>query len=618
MRQLQSLFENKYFSFFSLALIVIAVFSPAFTAGFIPWDDKEYIIENPHIHSLGVKNIFAFFSSSYIGNYHPITMLSYAFDFFFAGEKAFGYHLTNIIFHFLNGFLVFLFVRKLIGNSVFSYVASVIFLVHPVQSETVMWIAERKNVFYVFFYLLASISYIKYLESDRNKYYWVTLLTFVFSCLSKATAVTFPLVMLIIDLCMGKEIFSKKQFLKIPFFLLSLAIGLLAVYFQKEDGFINSAHNFGMLKNTLFASHALITYIVKFLLPVHLSSYYPYPETIGVLQWLSLFIAISIIFLAVYLLKNRQYVFALGMLFFLVNIAPVLQFIPFGQVLVAERYNYLPMLGMVIVSAKFFQIISQKSQNLRRTFSVLIPVILIVFGMLSFTRNKIWQNSFVFYGDILKKFPRSEVIQNSLGAEYMIAGDYEKARECFGKAKSINPKNYSIFYNEGLCWLKQGDLEKAYQSLSECIDVFPYHKAFFARASILEQSRQYKKAIDDLDAVIIKKPDFDKAFHLRGLCKEKSGRIDEAIADYQKAVGLNPEEALFHLNLGIALAKKGETEGAINEFDTAIILKPDYAQAYYSRAIAKHNLKKNPCEDLKAAMKLGLKEAEDAAIRICR
>ncbi|MFN6037828.1 MAG: tetratricopeptide repeat protein [Bacteroidota bacterium] len=618
MKQLNSFIENKYTRAAFFLIVSVFIFYPAFQSDFIPWDDKEYIVENKDIQSLSFKNIGSIFSNSYIGNYHPITMMSFAFDYFFFGEKATGYHLHNLLLHLLNGILVYLLLKNIFKNPISSFIGSVLFLIHPVQSETVMWIAERKNLLFVFYFLLSLLNYWKFLESNQKKYYWFTLVFFILSCLSKATAVTLPLVLVLIDFFKEKKLISKFQINKIPFFLISLVLGLLAIHFQKKDGFINNEHDFGILQNSLFASYALMIYIGKFLFPMQLSTYYPYPIADNILVWIST--GFSLLTLAsLYLFWKKNYrLFVFGSLFFLINIFPMLQWIPFGKVLVAERYNYLPILGLIVFIIFLAEWILKRKPKLKPVFFAIVPLMLLWFGSSAFTRNKTWKNSIVFYNDILKKFPESEIILNSLGAEYMIAGDYVEAHELYQKAKNINPRNYSIYYNEGLTWLKQGETEKAFQSFSECLDITPYHKAYFARASILEQTGQYKKAIDDLDAVINSKPEFAKAYHLRGLCKEKSGRLDEARADYQSAVELDPKEALFHLNLGIAIAKKGDTEKAIRAFDTAIELKPDYAQAYFSRAIAKYNSKENPCEDLKSATKLGLREAEDAAIRICR
>ena len=619
MKQLNSFIENKYTRAAFFLIVSVFIFYPAFQSDFIPWDDKEYIVENKDIQSINFKNISAMFSNSYIGNYHPVTMLSYALDYLFFGEKSTGYHLHNLLLHFLNGILVFLLLKNICKNSLASFIGSVLFLVHPVQSETVMWVAERKNLLFAFYFLLSLLCYWKFSETTQKKYYWLTFLFFVLSCLSKATAVTLPLILILFDLLRDeKKIISIFQLNKIPFILVSLTIGLLAIYYQKKDGFINNEHDFGILKNSKYASFALLSYLHKFMLPFELSTYYPYPSSNNILIWISIVFSLLMMGSLYFFWKKKQHLLFFGFVFFLVNIFPMLQFIPFGKVLVADRYNYLPIMGLIIVIIRVTEITLKWKPKLKKIFIGIVPLFVLWLGLSSFQRNKIWKNSIVFYNDILIKFPDSEIIINSLGAEYMIAGDYIKAHELYQKAKNINPKNYSIYYNEGLTWLKQGETEKAFQSFSECLDIFPYHKAYFARASILEQTAQYPRAIQDLNAVINSKPEFTKAYHLRGLCKEKSGRLVEGIADYQRAVDLNPEEALYRLNLGIAFAKKGETEKSLAEFNQAIELKPDYAQAYFSRAIAKYNSKQNPCEDLKSAMKLGLKEAEDAVIRICR
>ena len=618
MNRIQNYIENKYIRNLIFGLVTLAVFFPALNSDFIPWDDKDYIVENPYIQSFSFKNVSAIFTQSFIGNYHPVTMISYTFDYFLFGQKASGYHVMNLIFHFLNGCLVFLLLNFFFRENIYSFFGTLIFLVHPVQSESVMWVAERKNLLFVLFYLLALLQYWKFLDTSKLKYYCFALLFFIFSCLSKATAVTFPIAVFLIDYLSEKKLTIRQQIFKVPFFILSLVFGLLAIHFQQKDGFLNSEHDFGLWKNSLLATNAVAIYIMKFFLPINLSTYYPYPQGIGTQQILSLCGVLIMIAIAFYLFRRKiSPLIFIGLCFFLINVLPMLQIIPFGQVLVAERYNYFSILGLIIFSVGIFHFIIEKNNKIKKPFLVLIPLLILAFSLTSFNRNKTWKNSVLFYSDILKKFPQSDVILNSLGAEYMILGDYAKAHELFDKSKSLNPKNHSIYYNEGLCFLKENKIENAYESFSQSIEIFPYHKALFARASILEQANQNKRAIDDLDRVIGIKQDFSKAYHLRALCKEKSQRVSEAIADYKKAIELSPNDALYHLNLGIAYDKNLNPTEAMLEFDIAINLKKDYAQAYYTRAIVKYKLRKNPCEDLKSASRLGLKQAEEAALKIC-
>ncbi len=613
----QRLKEKSFIQFGLLLILIVMTFSVAFNSGFLPWDDDVYVTENNAVKEISGKNIKTIFSRAYAGNYQPVTMLTYMADYFFCGEKAFCFHFTNLLFHFLNSVLLLLLLRKLLNNNLASLLGAMIFAIHPLQSETVMWIAERKNVMYVFFFLLASIYYFKFLDQKKMTYYLAVLFFFSLSLLSKATAVAFPLCMICYDLMYNKKFELKSLLNKIPFFILALIFGLITISYQKEAGFINEEHNFNFLTKTVYAGYAYAIYVFKFFFPVSLSSYYPYPQNIQFAQIILAFVSIVILVFIAILLRRKKFLEAGGLLFFTSNIIFVLQFIPFGEVLVAERYNYLSSVGIIITVAGFLISIQSKIKN-KTVVSIGVICIGIVFGITCSSRNKTWKDSVVFYKDILKKFPESYVITNSLGAEYMKKNDFASAQEWFEKTKKIKPDYYSVYYNEGLNYLKQNKIEKAYNSLSKSIELHPYYKALMARATILEQNNQEKAAIDDLDLIIKMKPDHAKAHHLRAICKEKLRRFDEALADYDRAIKLDPEEAIFHLNKGIALGKAGRFHETLSEFNVAISLKPDYAQAYYARSISKQQLGQNPCEDLKKASELGYKPASDAVLQYCR
>lgn len=603
---------------FMLAVAAALVFSPAFKAGFLPWDDKEYVAANNDIRSFSGENIKKIFSESYVGNYQPVTMLSYMADYAVGGENPLTYHLSNVLFHAANAILLMLLLLRIFGNTGFAFAGALVFAVHPVQAESVMWIAERKNVLYAFFFLLASLQYVIFIDHAKWKNYTAALVFFMLSLLSKGAAVAFPLCLFAYDLLLNKKITLRSTLQKIPFFALAIAAGCVLIHTQEKDGFLNPEHEFDLFTRVVYAGYAFCVYIAKFLVPVSLSSYYPYPKAITWLHYGTTALALLAVVAFFLLIRKKRSRAAGALLFFAANIVFVLQFIPFGEVLVAERYNYLGMAGLIMLCGLLLVQAKEKFRPGKFFLPVMLSCIVIIFSVTCLQRNKTWKDSFTFYGDILKKFPDSYIVMNSLGAEYMHANDFKTAQEWFDKAKKENPNDHSVYYNEGLNYLKQNKVEEAYNSLSRSIELKKYHKALFARANILEKTKQYTRAISDLDEVIRQKPQMAEAYYLRGLCKEQASRLDESLADYDRAIALKPGEALFYLNKGIAMGKMEKIQEAMALFDKAIALKPDYAQAFYLRALSKYRLKINPCGDLKKAMELGYSEAEKAALQLCR
>src|SRR6187549_2618519 len=240
-----------YYSLGVILLLSFVIYLPVFNNKFLAWDDNLYIKDNPLIYSINLKDIF---SQYVMGNYHPLTILTFAIEYQFFGLNETGYHVINLLLHLLNVVLVFYVINLLVNNPTVALVAALLFGIHPLHVESVAWAAELKDLLYTFFFLASYIFYLKYLTSPQKKLYVLSLLLFFLSLLSKAMAASLPAVLILTDYFKGRKINTKTLLEKLPFILLSIGFGIVAVWAQKSSG-ATEVINFDLLQRIVFACY---------------------------------------------------------------------------------------------------------------------------------------------------------------------------------------------------------------------------------------------------------------------------------------------------------------------------------------------------------------------------
>ena len=260
--------KRKYFiPLFIIVLISFIVYLPVLQNGFVNLDDDKYIQNNPMLAAFNLNEIFSRFVE---GNYHPFTMLIYSVEYQFFGLNAEGYHAVNLLLHLLNVILVFYVVLYLSNKTEVALVASLLFGIHPLHVESVAWASELKDLLYTFFFLSGWICYLRYLKESKTKLYIYCLLLFLLSLMSKAMAVSLPVVLLLTDYFKGRKLNAKVWLEKIPFFTLSILCGVVAIFAQKSMGAIQDLDVFPLFQRMVFACYSFITYLFKLFIPVDL------------------------------------------------------------------------------------------------------------------------------------------------------------------------------------------------------------------------------------------------------------------------------------------------------------------------------------------------------------
>lgn len=602
-----------------LLVAVLAAYSKIFGAGFMSWDDIDYVFNTPHITAFTSEHFQNWWTEYYIGNYQPLPMMSYAMDYTIGGNEPFIYHFTNIVWHILDVILVYACMRRMQHCMYVALFVALLFALHPVQTESVSWIAARNKVMNGFFFLSAMYIYIGYvLHHKNNKLIWVYLCA-IAAYLCKLTAVTLPFALLAVDIWMHRPLKDKKVWLeKLPLVLLAIPVGVINLQAQAEVSFLNTHTEFNFLHTIVFAGYAYVQYIINLLVPIKLSVLYPYPRAIGAVHIIYTIIAAAIIALGFIAWRRQWYAVAGGILFYTVNIAIVLQFVQFGEVLMADRYLYLACIGIWYpIVYHVYHYFSQNQYRKTVTGIITLSVICIVYGAATFARNDIWLSELNFWKSVTDKFPESSVAQSSLGGVYMKDGDNAEAMRHIDEAIRLDGTNYKAWYNKGVLLLRTGNKQEALNALNRTISLKDYDKALFTRALLYQQSGNCAAALQDVEKVLSSEPGNARAHYIKADCIEQQGNLNNALAEYTKAIELEPAEPLFFLRRGLVLAQQSKNREAIRDMSSAIQIRPEYAEAWYWRGMIKYRNGEMPCDDLNQARNLGLPEATDALLEIC-
>lgn len=590
----------------------------------INWDDGGYIINNDYIKSLSADSIGAMFSDFYMSNYHPLTTLSYAIDYSIAGENPVWYHVVNFIFHAANIWLVFVFVKRLLRehSAWVAFAVALIFAVHPMHVESVAWISERKDVLYTFFFLLGLIQYLTWVDVPENhlKNYLLITLFFTLSLLSKSAAVVFPVAVIAIDWYRRQPLRLLTSLVKIPWFVLSLLFGYLALQSQ-DTAMQDLAPLLTFAERIQIVNVAFLTYLWKFILPVHLSAMYPYPlkenDVLPVIYMIAPLFTIGLGVVVYLLRKNREFIF--GLAFFLITIALVLQLVPVGGVILSERYTYIPYIGLAIPVVIWIAKLSLRSKLIKPMFFILIGA----FALMSFNRVTYWKNGDVLFTDVVEKYPKLPYAWNNRGFLYWdhyalkVYADQpakkqmyvNKAYSDFTKALLLDPNYISPWANRAILLYNTGRPEESLSDFNKVLQIDSlYLDGIIGRANTLSTLKKFEQALFDYNRYLKLKPDDARAYVWRATALSNTGDQIRALSDLKTARAMNPNDHEAWYWSGLCHYNLNHSDSALYYFDKTVSLKPDFAEVYiwkgltwqkkkdFPNAIANYNesLKFNP------------------------
>lgn len=561
----------------SLAILTFLTLSPLLKGTFTNWDDDTYVTSNAIIQS-STTDWEQLFTEPVALNYHPLTMLTLRWNFEAAGLQPRAYLLTNLLLHVLNTVLVFLFFYFLSGRKIIAgAISGLLFGVHPMHVESVAWISERKDVLYVFFLLLSLLAYLRYNASKHFPWLLLCFVFFLLSCLSKAMAVVLPLLLWLTDYFQQRPFNRKTVIEKIPFLVTSLVFGLLA--FRVQAGSTNeTVQSFSALQQFFFGCYGCMMYLVKFLFPVHLSAFYPYPvssaaQSLPVEYYLSPLVLLAG-GLVLYRYFRRQSFVVYGALFFLVAVAPVLQFVAVGNALMADRYSYLSYSGLCFIGGYGIQKVYDEKINLRNYITVVVCAILIILGFISHQRTSTWNNSETLWTDVINKYPDVTTAYKNRGNYYGQKGNNEAALKDYQVLLDKKTQDPEVFNNLG---------------------------------NIYANQEKYEASLDAYSKAINLKPDYVNAYINRGISYNSLNQPEKAITDFSKAISLSNNKGWLWAQRGFTYYTTGQFDKAIADLSRAILLQPDLADAMYCRGLCYYRIGKRDAAvaDLSRARAMG-------------
>lgn len=526
-------------------VITVELFSRAIGFAFVNYDDDVYVYENPHVLAgLSGSGLRYALTTGDVGTWAPFTWLSYQSDTTLFGPRASSYHLTNILFHAAAGALLFVALQAL-GQSLWVAVTvAALFLLHPLRSESVVWIAERKDVLCAFFWMLGLVAYSAYARRPNGRRWWAVFLCFVAGVMSKMMMVTFPFVLLLLDYWPLRRVAldsaSWRQQLrrilleKVPFFATAiLTLCITGTALHSRGAF--SARPSGGVSDLLRVPENYMFYIGKLFWPAHLSVLYPLREVRPSLALLSAAVLAGATLAAIWKARALPGL-AVGWLWFLGTPVPVVGFVPFGDFDVADRYAYLPSVGLCWGLVTLAEHAAYRFAAARWSATALLAIACAVATLAGLPR---WRDSFSLYDAALRVGP-----------------------------------HYVTYNNRGVA---------------------------------LGKARETPAALADFATAIRLNPRFSRAYNNRGSMLSDLGRYDEALSDFNKAIELDPGSASAYDNRGNALARQGKPEQALLEYKRSLEIVPTRTITYNNRASAYFELKRFPeaLADLESCRRLG-------------
>jgi tetratricopeptide (TPR) repeat protein len=622
-----------------LAVATLAVFLPVARQGYVNYDDSDYVCDNPHVQSgLKRENIVWAFTTGHASNWHPVTWLSHMLDCQLFGQKAGPQHLVSVGFHIANTLLLFLLLRRMTGALWRSALVAALFALHPLHVESVAWVSERKDVLSAWFFLLTLWAYARYAETESLKskvqgpkseagglesetrnprtegnpksearnpkpeargrwsrfyfrssiFYLLSLLLFALGLMSKPMVVTLPFVLLLLDYWPLGRLQLKAQdprrktlfplvLEKLPFFALAALSSVITFMAQRKGGAVSTSLSLGArIANALVA---YVRYIGKLFWPKDLSVLYPHPGHWPAWEVIAAAVMLAGVFAVVMAGAGKRPWLAVGWLWFWGMLVPVIGLVQVGVQSMADRYTYVPLIGLLIMLAW--------------GIDELVPV-------------RPWRGGALALGAAVGLAACALLTERQIGY-------WRDSEALFRHAVQVTRDNYLAYNNLGFYLSGQGRTAEAMENYRLSLKINPaYEDALNNLGYALAGQKKYAEAIPLYEAALRIRPNHAEVHNNLGNALSETGKIDEAIKHYLIVLGEKPDHADAHNNLGIALAMKGKLDEAIAHFHEAIRCKPGYASAHSNlgNALAAQHKPAEAVKEYRESLRLNPDEAQ--------
>jgi Flp pilus assembly protein TadD len=550
--------------FVGLLLIVATLvpYSQVVNHQFINYDDRDYVTQNQHVQKgLTLESLVWAFTNTHAANWHPLTWLSHMLDCELYGLSPAGHHITNVLLHIANAILLFMVLRRMTGTLWNSAFVAALFALHPLHVESVAWVSERKDVLSTLFWMLTLWFYVGYVRRPVLWRYLVVLLTFAIGLMAKPMLVTLPFVLLLLDYWpLGrwkpdllpsvntvpqKPATTRPIWEKLPFLVLSALSCVMTVIAQR--GALAPVEHVSIQMRIANALVSYVKYLEKTVWPNKLAIYYPYPSNLSVYQVIGSSILILLISFLVLRVVRRHPYFAVGWFWYLGTLVPVIGLVQVGSQAIADRYSYVPLVGISIAIAWGIPAMIRTSWRHKPMFLAGTAVLLLLCGLIrSWFQLSHWENSTAIFKHTIEVTTDNFVAHDSLGLAMSQQGNLEEAMAQYREALRIKPNYSKAHINLGTTLALLGRRDEAFKHFSEGLRYNP-------------QSAE--------------------AHYNLGLIYAGTGDLDSGIIHFREALRIRPDYAKAHNNLGMAHLMRGDLSEAIDHFSMAVKIKPGYEEA---------------------------------------
>ena len=594
------------------------IYARSLSFAYTNFDDYDYIVDNHHVtEGLTLANVRWALTAMYASNWHPLTWISHQIDASLFGIDDPGkLRINSIVLHCASTLLLLLFLLRTTGRRWLSVIAAALFALHPLRVESVVWISERKDTLSTFFFLATLLAYAAYARAPSIGRYLLTLALFILGLATKPMLITLPFVLLLIDFWPLQRALTPRLILeKLPMFALIVPSAIVTMHAQQEA--INPIPLSVRLANAL-VSYAV--YIEKMFWPKSLAIIYPFRQSVPTIAIIgSVALLIGLTFFALRYAKRAPYA-AVGWLWFAGTLVPVIGVVQVGVQSMADRYTYIPSIGLTI--AIVWLVADLLHGRAKLEIGIATAILLAVLTGMSYTQAGYWRDTIALFEHAVEVTPQNPQSINALGREYLLRNEYDLAEQQFNRAIAVDPKYPEAYNALGSALSESGDVAGAERNFRKAIELDPRSSYYRDLAQLLATSGRidealalYQKAIkighdpEALAEVAAIKGDADNAIrYYREAIEERprapdlhnnlaamlahKGRDDEAMKEYEIAVRIAPKQYDAHMNLGAILTRRNRVDDAFNEFRTASEIRPSSPEPHVFLALAYAQMKR--------------------------
>jgi tetratricopeptide (TPR) repeat protein len=573
-----------------LVAIIVFIYASVLHYGFLSYDDPVYVSENAQVlRGLTGQGVWWAFTTGHASNWHPITWLSHMLDVQLYGMNAGRHHLSNLLFHIANALLLFLLLYRTTGVWRRSAMVAALFAAHPLHVESVAWIAERKDVLSALFWMLTMHAYVNYVRKPRLRRYVTVVVLFALGLMSKPMLVTLPLVLLLLDVWpLGRVRFGEGQLRiwlgmfreKIPLFIMAAASSVVTIVAQWGAGTVQSFETAPLYQRAANALVSYVAYLGQMLWPRNLAAYYPY-ETLSLWQAAasaSILIAVSVIVIRFF--RSSPFLFV-GWLWYVLTLVPVIGLIQVGGQARADRYTYIPLIGVFIIAAWGIPVVLKRWRYRGAVLQTAACILVCALAASARSQVRYWESNLALWKRAVEVTADNYFARTDLGFALIDSGDFAAGIAQYTEALRINPDSAETHNALGTALFKQGQLDAAMEQYAMALRIRPgFAEAHSNRGIALATQGDIDEAFSEFQKALEISPDDPKIQYNFGFTLANQGKLDEAMSYYRKALEINPDYADAHFQMGNAFAGKGMLNEAVAEYTRALQIRPEYEDAH--------------------------------------